>query len=321
MSSPTFGHSSIRNTGVRVSAAASAFRDPDDKRGETEANIREAGDDAQRHGRRIEAFADIAKSVLSALGALASVFQSDPPTQVNLRESEEPDDIPDEAPSAEGRILPRPPAKRLPTSVPEEVTPTPAPHPGAPAPGAPDAGHRDGPDETPSQPPHAQAAPDDAPAGQAPRPSSRQPARIPDAMLPARPPPGRQPPSVDRAPPTAPKPVPEDSPEDRLKGLPEVLHPRVLALGDRPLREVLYALILDICRLREWTTAKELARWFSMHRRSLVNRHLGPMVDAGLLELRFPNSPRSPQQAYRARRAETPNPIFLGVRRNGGLGI
>ena len=38
----------IRKIGVRASAAASAFRDPDGKRGGTEAKIREAGDEATR---------------------------------------------------------------------------------------------------------------------------------------------------------------------------------------------------------------------------------------------------------------------------------
>ena len=104
---------------------------------------------------------------------------------------------------------------------------------------------------------------------------------------------------MDPAPQPAPNPAPDDNPEDRLKGLPRVLHRPVLALSERPSREVLHPLILDICRLRDWTTAKELARWFSMHQRSLVHRHLGPMVDAGLLELQFPDSPRSPRQAYR----------------------
>ena len=284
----------IRKIGVRASAAASAFRDPDGKRGGTEAKIREAGDDAQRYGGRIEAVAKVAKSALSALGALATVFQGDPPTQVRLRDSEEPDDVPDDAPAPDERLLPRPPPKRLPKSVSDEGSPAPAPHQNGP-----DAGHDDEPGEAPSEPSDVQAVPDDAAAEQAPTPSSHRPAPVPDPIPSPRPPTDRPPPSVERAPQPAPNPAPDDNPEERLKGLPKVLHRPVLALGERPLREVLYPLILDICRMREWTTAKQLARWFSMHRRSLVNRHLGPMVDAGLLELQFPDSPRSPRQAYR----------------------
>ena len=197
--------------------------------------------------------------------------------------------MPDDAPAPDGRLLPRPPPKRLPKSVSDEGSPAPAPHRNGP-----DAGRDDEPGEAPSEPSDARAVPDDAVAERAPTPSSHQPAPAPDPMPSARPQTDRQPPSVDRAPQAAPNAVPDDNPEDRLEGLPKVLHRPVLALGERPLREVLYPLILDICRMREWTTAKQLAGWFSMHQRSLVHRHLGPMVDAGLLELQFPESPRSP---------------------------
>ena len=88
-------------------------------------------------------------------------------------------------------------------------------------------------------------------------------------------------------------------PEDRFEGVPKVLLPRVEALKERPSPEVLYPLILDICLFREWTTAKQMAQWFSMHRRSLVERHLGRLVDEELLMLRFPNKLRSRKQAYR----------------------
>ena len=90
--------------------------------------------------------------------------------------------------------------------------------------------------------------------------------------------------------------------EERLKGLPEVFFPMVKALRERPRREVLQALVLDICRWRDWTTPAELARWFAMHQRSLVKRHLRPMTKAGLLELRHPGERSSPRQAYRTRR-------------------
>ncbi len=284
----------IRKIGVRASAAATAFRHPDGKRGETEAKIRKAGADAQRYGGRITALANLGETALSVLGGLAGMFQADRPTQFKLRDSEEPDDFPDDAPAPDGRLLPRPPPKRLPESVSDQAPPVPAPHRNDPA-----AGHGDEPGEAPSEPPDARAAPDDAAAEQAPKPPSHQPAPAPEPVPSPRPPTDRQPPSVDPAPQPAPNPAPDDNPEDRLKGLPRVLHRPVLALSERPSREVLHPLILDICRLRKWTTAKELARWFSMHQRSLVHRHLGPMVDAGLLELQFPDSPRSPRQAYR----------------------
>ena len=289
----------IRKIGVRASKAATAFRDPDGKRGETEGGIRKAGDDTQRYGGQLTALAELAETVFSILGGLTKIFKPDPPTQIDIRRSDEPDDVPDDAPAPDGRLLPRPQPKRLPESVSDEVSP--APHPDR---NGPDAGQDHEPGEAPSEPPHGRAAPDDAVAGQAPTPPPHQPAFGPDPMPSARPQTDRQPPSVDRVPQPAPNPAPDDNREDRLKGLPGVLHRPVLALGERPLREVLYPLILDICRMREWTTAKQLTGWFSMHQRSLVHRHLGPMVDAGLLELQFPDSPRSPRQAYRTRRTE-----------------
>ena len=267
----------LRRIGVRASAAVSAFRDPDGKPGETEANIRKAGDAAQRYGRWISAFADVAETASSVLGGLAGVFKPDPPIQVNLRESDEPDDVPDDAPAPEGRILPRPPPKRLPEVVPDEAPPVPAPRE--------DLKPDDHPGAVPIEPPDRPAVPDDG----APAQSPRQPATDPD---PAPAPHAR----TEKRPPS---PARQPKPDDRLEGLAKVLHPRVRALGERPSREVLYPLILDICRMREWTTAKQLAGWFSMHQRSLVHRHLGPMVDAGLLVLQFPDSLRSPRQAYR----------------------
>ena len=76
---------------------------------------------------------------------------------------------------------------------------------------------------------------------------------------------------------------------------------------------MLRTLILELCRRREWTTAGQFARWFPMNKRSLVKRHLGPMVDAGVLELRFLDRLQSPKEGYRAgqdprRRIPTPFP-------------
>ena len=84
----------LRRIGVRASAAASAFRDRHGKRGETEANIRKAGGAVQRYGGRTTAFADVAETAFSILGGLAGIFKPDPPTQVNLRGPDEPDDVP-----------------------------------------------------------------------------------------------------------------------------------------------------------------------------------------------------------------------------------
>ena len=90
------------------------------------------------------------------------------------------------------------------------------------------------------------------------------------------------------------------------RGVPEVFIRSAAAVGPRPHPESLRALILDICRHRDWTTPAELARWFDMHRRSLANRYLRPLLEAGLLERRFPDSPNTPKQAYRTRREDLP---------------
>ena len=119
--------------------------------------------------------------------------------------------------------------------------------------------------------------------------------------------------------PVAPAPSEKDR-KARFKGLPEVFIPQAAAVGDRPHPVALRTLILDICRHRDWTTPAELARWFSMHRRSFSNRHLRPLLEAGLLERRFPDSANTPKQAYRARRdGRTPqNPAALLPRDAGG---
>lgn len=93
----------------------------------------------------------------------------------------------------------------------------------------------------------------------------------------------------------------------RFEGLPQ----RFITLaevGDRPHPESLRALIVEICRHRDWTTPAQLARWFDMHRRSLSNRYLRPLLEAGLLERRFPESPNTPKQAYRTRRPDSSAP-------------
>ena len=69
-------------------------------------------------------------------------------------------------------------------------------------------------------------------------------------------------------------------------------------------------LIFETCRICEWTTAGDLARWLSMHRRSLVHRHLGPLVDAGILKYRYPETPNRRGQAYQ--------PVVEPTRRSSG---
>ena len=283
----------VRALGVRGSAAARAFRDPEGKKTKAGEQLDEAGAAAQRYGDQITAFAGVTKAALSVLGRLAGMFRADGPSGLRLREEDDSADVPEPPARPDDRSLP--PAKRKALPDPEDGPAEPRAEP----PGRRPASHR-APSEAPTERPPREAAanpgPTDAPSQPPPRRATSDPGPTDTpAELPTR----RPGPA-----PAAPSPVPEAEPEDRLKGLPDVLRPHVRALGQRPPPEVLRPLIMQICEKREWTTARQLARWFSMHRRSLVHRHLGPMVDAGLLQLRFPDSPRSPRQAYRTRPAE-----------------
>ena len=71
-------------------------------------------------------------------------------------------------------------------------------------------------------------------------------------------------------------------------------------LGSRPRKERLRAAIEAICAARTWTTSGEIARFLRFSQRNLSSRHLAPMVEAGQLARRYPDSPNHPAQAYRA---------------------
>ena len=135
-----------------------------------------------------------------------------------------------------------------------------------------------------------------------------------------KPKPVADPPKPVADPPTPPKDLPTPDTPDRkptpaggakkqaesFEGLPRGFIPQAKAVRIRPPdAEGLRILILEICRRRDWTTPKQLAGWFDMHRRSLSSRHIRPLVKAGLLERKFPDSPNTPKQAYRTRQ---PNP-------------
>lgn len=99
---------------------------------------------------------------------------------------------------------------------------------------------------------------------------------------------------------------PAEDHDARFKDLPKMFVPQAKAVGERPHPESFRALILDICLHREWTTPAQLARWFGKHRRGLASRHLRPLLEAGLLERRFPDRPNTPKQAYRTRPEKWP---------------
>ena len=71
-------------------------------------------------------------------------------------------------------------------------------------------------------------------------------------------------------------------------------------LGPRPRKERLRAVIATICAHRDWTAPADLARWLDILPANLTERHLSPMVQAGQLERRFPDTPTHAEQAYRS---------------------
>ena len=68
--------------------------------------------------------------------------------------------------------------------------------------------------------------------------------------------------------------------------------------GKLPTAEM-QALVVRLCNGR-WLTSKDLASLLNRDAENLQGRILGVMVKKGLLELRFPDVPNRPDQAYRA---------------------
>ena len=86
-----------------------------------------------------------------------------------------------------------------------------------------------------------------------------------------------------------------------LEELPWPLQASIGALSDKPLQEVLWPLIVEVLRVRGWTTSAELALLFGLDSRNLKRRHLGPLVEGGALALRYPGRSTHPRQAYRVK--------------------
>jgi ATP-dependent DNA helicase RecG len=89
--------------------------------------------------------------------------------------------------------------------------------------------------------------------------------------------------------------VAEDSPHLPQELLP-LAEPARLK-GKLPAAEM-QALVLRLCDGR-WITSKDLAALLNRDAENLQGRILGGMVKKGLLELRFPDVPNRPDQAYR----------------------
>jgi ATP-dependent DNA helicase RecG len=58
--------------------------------------------------------------------------------------------------------------------------------------------------------------------------------------------------------------------------------------------------IVQLCRDR-YLSASDLARLLHRHKVAIHQRYLRPMVEEGILEMKFPNRPNNPDQAYMAR--------------------
>lgn len=84
-----------------------------------------------------------------------------------------------------------------------------------------------------------------------------------------------------------------------LDKLPWPLADRIRALRPKTRKPVLWPLIVDIIQERGWTTSAELALLLGVGHRNLARRHLGPMVEAGVLALRHPELVSHRSQAYR----------------------
>ncbi|HZZ84319.1 MAG TPA: ATP-binding protein [Anaeromyxobacteraceae bacterium] len=83
------------------------------------------------------------------------------------------------------------------------------------------------------------------------------------------------------------------------RGLPPELEALLESLGRRPRTPTLRAAILRLCE-GEFRKPRELADWLDFDLDKLRDRHLSPMAAQGLLVRKFPETPRHPDQAYRA---------------------
>ena len=303
----------IGELGEMICRVADELHDLLGKQTETGTQFREVGRIAQRAGVLIVSTTRLSGKALTQLGrllALLTALETAPkpaPPPEPPKQPPEPDPVPSEVPKPDPKPdegpadeQPEPQPGATPPDGPgrapsESATPFPASY--APAEGTREPVPPTPPDPTPKPP--TDPRPDPTPE---PPPDPRQgptPAPDPDSS-----------PSTPTPPPSEPTPaIPSEADlEARLEGVPDVLLPQVRAavLKGRSPRDVLHPLILEICYRREWTTAKQLARWLDMHQASLTERHLGPLVREGLLELKYPDRPSSPRQAYRTCRDRWP---------------
>jgi ATP-dependent DNA helicase RecG len=87
-----------------------------------------------------------------------------------------------------------------------------------------------------------------------------------------------------------------------LSQMPKRLRDMVLGIGKKAPKENLRHAILALCQWKEMTAA-QFAGILRRNRTFLLGEHIKPMVDAGDLQMKYPQE-NHPQQAYRAKIAE-----------------
>ena len=291
----------IGELGEMICRVADELHDLLGKQTETGTQFREVGRIAQRAGVLIVSTTRLSGKALTQLGRLLALLTA-------LEATPEPAPPP-EPPKQPPKPDPVPPEVPKPDPKPDEgpADEQPEPQPGATPPDG--SGRAPSESATPVSAPHAPAEGTREPVPPTPPDPTPEPPTDPRSDPTPEPDPDSSP-STPTPPPSEPTPaIPSEADlEARLEGVPTVLLPQVRAavLKGRSPRNVLHPLILEICYRRDWTTAKQLARWLDMHQASLTERHLGPLVRAGLLELKYPDRPNSPQQAYRTCRDRWP---------------
>jgi len=103
--------------------------------------------------------------------------------------------------------------------------------------------------------------------------------------------------------PDMPEPLP-DMPgplPDMVEALPANLIAEIRALGKRSPPSDTKAVIERLCRIRPFT-ADELARILHRNKRWVKSSYLSPMIRDGILIYTIPDSPKHPNQAYRAKK-------------------
>lgn len=87
------------------------------------------------------------------------------------------------------------------------------------------------------------------------------------------------------------------------ESLPAKLEQAIQNLGERSSPADVQAVIVALCEIRPYTRA-ELGNILNRSKKYIFDDYLSPMIRDGIIELLYPESPRSPNQAYRARTRE-----------------